>query len=143
MVILFLFLFIDRLLLLLLLVLLNISLRWFLYFFDLWIYLGCRSRNRSRNRSRFSSRFGSWSRGFYWFCRRIYEGQLLDNKRNEQGYETYKNGSSYRGGFVGDRPYGKGIYTWTKSELFHCDLIQEYKNSFGVWNGLVEDNYVG
>ena len=74
---------------------------------------------------------------------RIYEGQWLADKRNGQGYETYKNGGSYRGGFKANKPHGKGIYTWANGEVYDGEWVHSCKTGFGVWRGLAADTYMG
>ena len=39
------------------------------------------------------------------------------------GFEVYKNGNSYKGNFLNNRPHGKGAYYWANDEVYEGEWL--------------------
>jgi len=78
----------------------------------------------------------------------VYEGYLVNDKRNGKGKYTYANGDVYEGGYVNDLQNGKGKYTFKSGNVFEGEWVDDKRAGSGkmtypdgrVEEGIWEDN---
>ena len=83
---------------------------------------------------------------------RVYEGLWVNDRREGNGYERYKNGDVYTGEFKGGRPFGKGRRKWADTgEVYDGDWYQGLRHGVGNWQlnhkknakKILKENYSG
>jgi hypothetical protein len=74
---------------------------------------------------------------------RVYEGQWVNDNREGQGYERFKNRSCYIGEFKDNKLNGRGVYKWANGEVYDGEFSMGMKEGHGVWKGISGDCYIG
>ena len=77
----------------------------------------------------------------------MYDGELVNDKRNGKGIYYYPNGDKYEGDWFDDKINGNGIYTWSSGSKYLGEFQDNKRHGKGVfyfnkdpWKG---DHYDG
>ena len=73
----------------------------------------------------------------------VYEGGLVDGKRNGKGKYTWNNGDVYEGDFVQDKRTGKGKLSWSNGDVYVGDFVEGKRSGKGKYTWKDGDVYEG
>ena len=73
----------------------------------------------------------------------VYEGEIMNGKRNGKGKQTFADGEVYEGDFKDDKMNGKGKFTCTDGEVFEGDFKDDERNGKGKSTFASGDVYEG
>lgn len=73
----------------------------------------------------------------------VYEGELVDNKRNGTGTYTWANGTKYIGGWKDDLFHGQSVYTFSDGDCFIGNWEDGKKSGHGTYTWTNGDIYDG
>lgn len=74
---------------------------------------------------------------------RLYFGYWQNNLRHGKGFEKFPNGNSYEGTFAEGKAAGKGVYRWGNGEAYEGEWVAGKKHGDGIWRGSRRDSYIG